>query len=174
MSDTHRCDGDVVEGWLRLARQRSRDGAVPPGSLVRRRRSGSMVPETTLARVLDRHLRPPPSLALADEASSIPLAGSRIIGSARGKCEEFRSHLPRHPLSLRQASEGSSEDPAPKPRSLACFERRKPPLGAVFLVFDLRRAPLGVGQGRNKAAPTAVRAGAPGIARALSSLGPGS
>ena len=54
-----------------------------------------MVPETTLARVLDRHLRPPPSLALADEASSIPLAGSRIIGSARGKCKEFRSHLPR-------------------------------------------------------------------------------
>ena len=96
--------------------------------------------------------------------------GSRIIGSARrGKCEEFRSHLPRHPLSLRQASEGSSEDPAPKPRSLACFERRKPPLGAVFLVFDLRRASLGVGQGRNKAAPTAVRAGAPGRARALSS-----
>ena len=38
----------------------------------------------------------------------------------------------------------------------------------------LRRASLGVGQGRNKAAPTAARAGAPGIARALSSLGPGS
>ena len=42
---------------------------------------------------------------------------------------------PRHQLSRRQASEGPSEDTAPKPRTPACFERRKPPLGAVFLVF---------------------------------------
>jgi hypothetical protein len=88
----------------------------------------------------------------------------------RGKCEEFRSHLPR---GIRSSSAGKrrlKRGPAPKPRSLACFERRKPPLGAVFWVFDLRRASLGVGQGRNKVAPTAVRVGAPGRARALSSL----
>ena len=53
-----------------------------------------------------------------------------------------KSFAPWHPLTVsrRQASEGSSEDSAPKPRTLACFERRKPPLGAVFLVFGLRRA----------------------------------
>jgi hypothetical protein len=45
----------------------------------------------------------------------------------------------------RQATSGSSEDPAPKPRSPARFEQRKPPLGAVFLVFGLRRALLGAG-----------------------------
>jgi hypothetical protein len=44
---------------------------------------------------------------------------------------------------VRLACEASSEDTAPKPRTLACFERRKPPLGAVFLVFGLRRALLG-------------------------------
>ena len=63
-------------------------------------------------------------------------------GQMRGDPKPF---APRHPLSRRQASEGAREDPAPKPRSLACFERRKPPLGAVFLVFDLHRALLGAG-----------------------------
>ena len=63
-------------------------------------------------------------------------------GQMRGIPKPF---APRHPLSQRQVSEGAREDPAPKPRSLACFERRKPPLGAVFLVFDLHRALLGAG-----------------------------
>jgi hypothetical protein len=93
-------------------------------------------------------------------------------GSARGAiARNSEAICPAASARRRQASEGSSEDRLdPKPRSLACFERRKPPLGAVFWVFDLRRASLGVGQGRNKVAPTAVRVGAPGRARALSSL----
>jgi hypothetical protein len=44
------------------------------------------------------------------------------------------------PHRVRDPSEGPSEDTAPKPRTPACFERRKPPLGAVFLVFGQRRA----------------------------------
>jgi hypothetical protein len=62
-----------------------------------------------------------------------------------GQMRGTKPFAPRHPLSRRQASEGPSEDTAPKPRTPACFERRKPPLGAVFLVFDLRRALLGAG-----------------------------
>ena len=72
-----------------------------------------------------------------------------------------KSFAPWHPLSRRQASEGSSEDSAPKPRTLACFERRKPPLGAVFLVFGLRRALLGAGRGWNLAANHAIAGALP-------------
>ena len=39
------------------------------------------------------------------------------------------------PLRESNARHSRSFHTAPKPRTPACFERRKPPLGAVFLVF---------------------------------------
>jgi hypothetical protein len=91
-------------------------------------------------------------------AESQQLATADAIQDCPWQREEFRSHLPRGIRSVvRLASEASSEDTAPKPRTLACFERRKPPLGAVFLVFDQRRALLGAGRGWNLASNHAIR-----------------
>jgi hypothetical protein len=57
--------------------------------------------------------------------------------SARGKCES-KSFAPWHPLSRRLASEASRTRLLSHVHSLG-FERRKPPLGAAFLVFGQRR-----------------------------------